>query len=103
MPHVIYAVAFFGCPWPGCGCRIEMIDFRLGLPGDPALYNRAVTPWQLDPDDGLVARCPGCGQFVWFGKNRKQTISDPPPPGYDVLPDDWHTVAFIASPTSLGH
>jgi len=95
MPHVRYLAAFLLCPWDGCGFSSKGIDFCLEKRGDPAFYKRVMAAWYLQADYGLVARCPGCGRYVWFGKDSKQAIPDPPPSGYDVLPDDWHSLAFI--------
>ena len=96
MPHVVYVAPFLLCPWPGCGFRIEMIDFQLEKSGRPDLYARVVAAWGQQPGYGVVGRCPGCGQFVWVGKDSKQAVPDPPPPGMEVLPDDWGQTAFIA-------
>lgn len=90
MPHVAYPLAFVQCPWTGCGFRIAMVDFRLELGDDRALYTRVVLTWQAQPDYGIVARCPGCQKYVWFGKGSKRAISEPLPMGLDILPDDWH-------------
>jgi hypothetical protein len=96
MPHVVYLGLLIGCPWPGCGCRIEMIDFRLEAVGDPALYARVMTDWGRSPGYGLVGRCPGCGQYVLYGLTDKQPVSDPTATSLPVLPDDWHLNAYIA-------
>lgn len=96
MPHVSYLDLFHLCPWPECGFQMVMIDFCLENGSNPALYQRAVSEWNLRPDYGLVARCPGCRQFVWFGKDAKRAVADPPTSDLEVLPDDWHLIAFIA-------
>jgi len=95
MPHVSFVAAFLLCPWPGCGFKIGLIDFRLEDRQDPPYYKRILAAWYLQPEFGLVARCPGCRQYVWFGKDGKRTVSDPPSADLEVLPDDWHTIATI--------
>ena len=92
MPHIIYHGVHITCPWPGCGYRIAGIDFQLEH-YDPAFHNQALAAWWQG--SGLVGRCPGCGQFVLFGINDKQTVTDPNTGGFVVLPDDWHQKAYI--------
>lgn len=96
MPHAVYFDPFLLCPWDGCDFRIEMIDFRIEKRNDPVVYARIVGSWQLDESYGVMARCPGCSRFVWFGKKLKATAAEPLPAAAEVLPDDWHTIAFIA-------
>ena len=96
MPHVVYLGTFIFCPWPGCGFQIELLDFCLEHAGDPTLYASIMSAWGQQPDFGLVARCPGCKQHVWFGLTEKRTVSDPSAAGLIFLPDDWHTRAYIA-------
>jgi hypothetical protein len=72
-----------------------MVDFQLEQMGNPALYARVVGSWGLDPDFGVVGRCPGCRQYVFFGISIKRPIDDPSTTGLPVLPDDWHLIALI--------
>jgi hypothetical protein len=95
MPHVVYLAASLFCPWPGCAYRIELIDFQLEKMNDPSLYASAMAAWGIHPDFGLVARCPGCQQFVLYGMTAKQPIGDPAATGLPVLPDDWHQTAYL--------
>jgi hypothetical protein len=95
MPHVVYLAASLLCPWPGCGYRIELIDFQLEKLNDASLYARVMTSWGVQADFGLVARCPGCQGFVLFGSTSKQRVDDPAATGLPVLPDDWHQTAYI--------
>ena len=95
MPHVVYVAASILCPWSGCSQRLALIDFQLELMNDPALYAQVVASWGSVPDFGVVAKCPGCGQYVRFGANDKQAVSDPVAAGLPVLPDDWHMRAII--------
>jgi hypothetical protein len=95
MPHAVYYALFLFCPWPGCDFQIAMVDFNLEKSGIPDLYARVVLAWNSQPGYGVVARCPGCGQYVWFGKDSKQAVPDPPTADLEVLPDDWHQIASI--------
>jgi hypothetical protein len=95
MPYFTYALVCALCPWPNCGFRIENVDFQLEFADDRTLYSRVVQKWASDLGYGIVARCPGCHQWVWFGRDEKRTVSDPPPADADVLPDDWHRGALI--------
>lgn len=95
MPHVVYLGAYLLCPWPGCGYRIELLDFQLELSNDPTLYAQAIARWG-EADFGLVGRCPGCREFVLFSPKEKRTIESPASCGLPVLPDDWHMHAYIA-------
>lgn len=97
MPHVVYVGAFILCPWPGCGYRIELIDFNLEKTSDPALYALVMSQWGLQADFGLVARCPSCKQFVRFGLTEKVAVADPSQTGLPVLPDDWDQHAYLES------
>lgn len=94
MPHVVYLAASILCPWPGCGYRIELIDFQLEKTGDAAFYARVLLDWGR-PGFGLVGRCPGCGQYVLFGLSAKQPVADPAATALPVLPDDWHQNAYL--------
>src|SRR5262245_21002466 len=95
MPHAAYYGLSILCPWPGCGFRIALVDFRLEMGGNPGLSARAVSSWGRDPDFGLVGRCPGCGQYVLFGAGIKRPIEDPSGTGLPLLSDDWHLLALI--------
>jgi hypothetical protein len=93
MPHGLYEEPFVVCPWLGCGFRIAGVDFRLEK-GD-ALDARATLAWWQGA--GIVARCPGCRQFVLFSIGTKQRVSDPAATGLPVLPDDWSQRAYVIS------
>jgi hypothetical protein len=88
--HLVYHGAHIS--WPGCGYQIAGIAFPLETYA-PAFHNQAVAAWWQGP--GLVGRCPGCGQYVLFGFNDKQTVADPNTGGFVVLPDDWHQRAHV--------
>ena len=96
MPHAVYLAAMIACPWAGCTFQIEIVDFQLERYGDAALYAAVMQMWAQSPGCGLVARCPGCGGYVIFGPDDKQTATDPQATTLPVLPDDWHRRAYIA-------
>lgn len=96
MPHALYHDPFLLCPWSGCNFRIEMVDFRVECMNRPDLYTRVQAGWYGPPGYAIHARCPGCGQYVAFSRMNKQAVPAPPPADSDVLPDDWHQIAFIA-------
>ena len=90
MPHAVYLGIKIFCPWPGCGYQIEMIDFRVETMGDPALYRRVITEWGRLPGYGVIARCPGCNQYVLFGPSDKTMVADVSATTLPMLADDWH-------------
>jgi hypothetical protein len=94
MPHVVYFALAILCPWPNCGFRIEMVDFQLEM-GDQTLYSQVMLSWGSQNDSGLIARCPGCGQYVRFSVSEKSVADDPGSSSLPVLPDDWHLHAYI--------
>ena len=95
MPHIVYFAPYILCPWKECGFRIELLDFQLEKSSDPVLYARVMSAWGHDPDFGVIARCPGCHNYVMFGLANKRTIGDPSATTYPLLPDDWHNNALI--------
>jgi hypothetical protein len=97
MPHVSYLLAFTGCPWPGCGFRIQFVDFKVELLGDQSLYKKVMFSWGWQPEFGVIARCPGCRNHVWFGVREKRCVTDPTGSEFPVLPDDWHVTADIVA------
>ena len=95
MPHVVYLAASLFCPWPGCGHRIELIDFQLEKVNDPGLYARVMTAWALSrlrPDRHVVR---DVSAMCCCGATAKQRVEDPAITGLPVLPDDWHQTAYI--------
>jgi hypothetical protein len=95
MPHFVYCLPYILCPWPGCGFQIELLDLQLEKSPDPNLYARVMSSWGHDPDFGVVARCPGCRNFVFFGLSEKRSVSDLSAAAFPILPDDWHLHAYI--------
>jgi hypothetical protein len=93
MPHSVYEDLWILCPWPGCDYRITAIDFHIEKMGDPQLYSRVIPAFWQGP--GVVAKCPGCHQYVLFAMKEKKCISDPSAGNYVILPEDWHQYAYI--------
>ncbi len=94
MPHAAYRNANVWCPWPGCGYRIELIDFQLELGGNPPFYSQVMINWGL-PGYGLIGQCPGCRQYVLFRPSDKQPFDNPNMSTLPLLPDDWPQHAFV--------
>jgi hypothetical protein len=76
---------------------MALVDFRLEMPGDKALYNEVVRNWGLTPGYGIIARCPGCREYVLYTNNTKEKVLDPSALAFPVLPDDWYSNAEILS------
>jgi hypothetical protein len=93
MLHIIYHNQHVLCPWPGCGYKIAGIDFQLEKLNDPNEYNRLLSAWWQG--QGLVGRCPGCGQYVLFGMAAKRAVADPIAAGLVMLADDWQQNAYL--------
>lgn len=92
-PHVHYDEP--DCPHPGCDRRIEWIDFRLELHGDPeGVYKPLVRAWWGGA--GFVGRCPGCGGWVRFTTLGMTPSDDGRADGVEVLTANWADIAQIA-------
>ena len=89
-PHILYAEA--NCPHPGCGQKMQAIDFRLETYG-PAVHDPLVRAWWNDT--GFAGRCPACGRWIHFTIRGKRAITAAEAATLPQLPDDWHAVAFI--------
>jgi hypothetical protein len=89
-PPIIYQEA--GCPHPGCGQRLQGIDFRLEAYG-PAVHDPLVRAWWADV--GFVGRCPKCGGWIHFTIRGKRAITAEEAAQLPQLPDDWHATALI--------
>jgi hypothetical protein len=48
-----------------------------------------MTEWGRSPGFGLIARCPGCNQYVIFGLSDKKAVGDISNTTLPVLADDW--------------
>jgi hypothetical protein len=89
-PHIVYTDA--GCPHPGCGHKLQAIDFRLEDYG-PVVHDPLVRAWW--DDTGFAGRCPGCRGWIHFTIRGKAAISPEAADQLPKLPDDWHAHAMI--------
>jgi hypothetical protein len=89
-PHVVYADPT--CPHPGCGQRLQAIDFRLEAHGR-AVHDPLVRAWWNDT--GFAGRCPACGGWIHFTIRAKRALTADEAAGLPQLPDHWHAVATI--------
>lgn len=92
-PHIHYEDA--KCPHAGCSHRMEWIDFKLEMYGDPErVYKPLVRAlWE---GKGFAGRCPNCNQWIHFTTLRMEAISAEAARGLPHLPENWHTVAQFA-------
>jgi hypothetical protein len=92
-PHVHYHDPLY--PHPGCGHKMEWIDFQLELFADPeGIYKPLVKAWW--EGTGFTGRCPSCGQWIRFTTLRMEPMPDDQTSPYPRLPDRWHSVAQFA-------
>ncbi len=92
-PHVHYENG--ACPQPGCGHRMEWIDFQLELHGDPeGIYKPLVRAWW--EGTGFVGRCPACGRWIHFTTLGMEAVDDDRVAQLPQWPDNWHNVAQFA-------
>ena len=92
-PHVHYDDPH--CPHPGCDQRLEWIDFKLELHGDPAGIDQPLVLAWWD-GTGFVGRCLGCRQWVRFTTLTMEAVDESQASGLPQLPLDWQTVAQLA-------
>src|SRR6266849_101871 len=83
--QVVYQDPYIACPWPGCGLRINAIQFHLEK--WPDREKSLLESWWQGP--GLAGRCPRCERYVLFGLTSKAAVSEPAALGSALLPDDW--------------
>jgi hypothetical protein len=91
---IVYPPSQQLCPWPACGAAISAIDFRLDRMGNATQFEKWLAAWWRE--QGLVARCPGCGRYVLFGHEGKQPVENSADRPDAILPDDWVVKAQIA-------
>lgn len=92
-PHVHYDDP--QCPHPGCDQRMEWIDFKLELLGDPEnVYKPLVRSWW--EGTGFLGPCPQCHRWIRFTTRAMEAIDDPDVLRFPRLPEDWHTIAQFA-------
>ncbi len=91
-PHVHYDEP--ACPH-NCGHRMEWIDFKLELHGDPVgIYQPLVRAfWD---GTGFAGRCPSCGGWVRFRTIGMDAIGEVEADGLVKLPERWADVAQFA-------
>jgi len=89
-PHVIYSDPM--CPYEGCGCRLQAIDFRLENFGR-SVHDPLVTAWW--DDSGFAGRCPQCGGWIHFTVRGKRPIDEDEAARLPQLPDDWYSKATV--------
>ena len=83
------------CPHGGCAHRMEWIDFKLELHGDPeGIYKPLVRAWW--EGRGFVGRCPNCQNWVRFTTLMMEAIDDDQAARSLRLPENWHAVARFA-------
>jgi hypothetical protein len=83
------------CPHPGCDQKMEWIDFKVELHGDPeGVYKPLVQAWWSGT--GFVGRCPRCQRWVRFTTLKMEAIDEEQASGLPQLPADWHMVAQFA-------
>ena len=84
------------CPHADCEQRMEWIDFKLELHGDPeGGYNKPLVRAWWD-GTGFVGRCPGCRRWVRFTTMKMEAVDDSEAGGLPQLPSNWQTFAQIA-------
>jgi hypothetical protein len=89
-PHIVYADA--ACPHPGCGQRLQAIDFCLEAHGR-AVHDPLVRAWWSDA--GFAGRCPGCGGWIHFTIRGKRAVTAKEAGQLPQLPDNWASAATI--------
>ncbi len=92
-PHVHYDEP--ACPHPGCGHRMEWIDFKLELHGDPeGVYKPLVRAWW--DGTGFVGHCPACGEWIRFTTLGMAACGDEEAGRLPKLPESWADLAQFA-------
>lgn len=92
-PHVHYDE--LSCPHRDCDHRMEWIDFKLELHGDPeGVYKPLVRAWW--EGRGFVGRCPNCQGWVRFTTRKIEAVDEDQATENLRLPEDWETVAQFA-------
>ena len=89
-PHVHYDDP--RCPHQGCTRRMEWIDFKLELHGEPeTIYMPLVRSWW--EGGGFVGRCPVCQGWIRFTTLQMEAIDDQQASRHPHLPENWAAVA----------
>src|SRR5271166_5819439 len=83
-PHVHYDDP--RCPHQGCTHRMEWIDFKLELHGDPeGLYKPLVRAWWEGL--GFIGHCPICQGWIRFTTLGMEAVDDRQASRYPQLPE----------------
>ncbi len=92
-PHVHYDDP--QCPHPGCPRKMEWIDFKLELFGDPEGVDKPLVRswWE---GTGFAGRCPDCQGWIRFTTLNMESIGADAASRLPRLPDHWHTIAQFA-------
>jgi len=89
-PHVHYHDST--CPHPGCGHKMEWIDFQFELFGDAdGIYKPLVKSWW--EGTGFAGRCPQCDGWIRFTTLQMEAINEDEAMSMARMPEEWHTVA----------
>jgi len=92
-PHVHYDDPT--CSHSGCDHRMEWIDFKLELHGDPdGIYKPLVRAWW--DGTGLAGRCPSCGGWLRFTTLGMDALDDVRANTLPQLPSNWADLAQFA-------
>jgi hypothetical protein len=92
-PHVHYDGPV--CPHPGCAHRMEWIEFKPELHGDPeGIYKSLVRSWW--EGQGFMGRCPNCQRWIRFTTLNMEAVDEDQAGQYPRLPGHWHTIAQFA-------
>jgi hypothetical protein len=92
-PHVHYDEP--ACPHPGCGHRMEWIDFKLEFHGDPEGIDKPLVRAWWD-GRGFVGRCPDCQGWIRFTTLKMHALDAEQAAQYLQLPSSWASVAQFA-------
>ena len=88
-PHIHYQEPT--CPHPGCGHKMEWIDFQLELFGDAdGVYKPLVKAWWQG--EGFAGRCPSCSGWVRFTTIRMESLTEESAAACQKLPGDGRSV-----------
>ncbi len=92
-PHVHYDDP--RCPHDGCPHRMEWIDFKLELHGDPeGIYKPLVRSWWSGT--GFVGQCPACHGWIRFTTLHMAAVDDEEAARSPRLPESWASIAQFA-------
>ena len=92
-PHAPYDDP--ACPHADCDQKMEWIDFKLELLGDPEeVFKPLVRSWW--EGSGFVGHCPSCGGWVRFTTLPMTALDDDEAQAFPHLPPHWVTIAQFA-------